>query len=451
MDRRSFFKLVGTASGGAITGACGHDAREIIPLLVPEQQIVPGMEEWRPSVCRECSAGCGAIVRLMQAEREILVDGETVRQPIAAIKKVEGNPLDTVSGGRLCARGQAAVQGLYHPDRLRGPQKRNGERGEGRFDTIGWDAALEEAARLLQAALEAGPESVVYLSRAEAGTRAVTVQRFLKALGAGSPMTTGIGDFAAERKAAEWVFGIPELPLYELQDATYVLSLGADFLGGWVSPVLYSRRFGHMRQGRQGLRGRLVHAESRFSQTAWSADRWLPVLPGGELLLSLAIGHLLLAEHPNRVAAELPAGLRETFTSVDLDQAVVHTGLPLRKIQEVASELAEAVAPLVVAGASIVRTNSAAAVAAGNALNLLLGNVGKPGGVRLDAPDDLEELRTSRPNAPLDPERLAQARLVFLDGVNPAYTWPGGAQLLGKAGAIISFASMLDDSAAHAD
>ena len=48
------------------------------------------------------------------------------RQRIAAIKKMEGNPLDPITGGRLCARGQASVQALYHPDRLRGPMKRTG-------------------------------------------------------------------------------------------------------------------------------------------------------------------------------------------------------------------------------------------------------------------------------------------------------------------------------------
>ena len=89
MDRRNFFKLVGTASGGALTGACGKQAQELIPLLVPATEIVPGAEEWHPSVCHSCPAGCGTIVRVMQAERKIEVDGETVRQPIAAIKKIE--------------------------------------------------------------------------------------------------------------------------------------------------------------------------------------------------------------------------------------------------------------------------------------------------------------------------------------------------------------------------
>ena len=71
MERRNFFKLVGMTSGAALTGACGKPGQELIPLLVPEKQIVPGVEEWHPSVCRECSAGCGTIVRVMEAEREI--------------------------------------------------------------------------------------------------------------------------------------------------------------------------------------------------------------------------------------------------------------------------------------------------------------------------------------------------------------------------------------------
>src|SRR5262252_10673677 len=90
----------------------------------------------------DCGAGCGTLVRIMESERTIELNGEKVRQRIAAIKKVEGNPLDPVSGGRLCARGQAVVQSLYHPDRLRGPMKRNGDRGKALFAAVSWEDAL---------------------------------------------------------------------------------------------------------------------------------------------------------------------------------------------------------------------------------------------------------------------------------------------------------------------
>jgi anaerobic selenocysteine-containing dehydrogenase len=88
--------------------------------------------------------------------------------------------------------------------------------------------------------------------------------------------------FPIESKAAGMVYGWQGLPVYDLGRATYALGIGADFLGGWASPVFYGRQFGHFRQGRPGVRGKLVQAESRFSVTASSADQWLPIRPGAD-------------------------------------------------------------------------------------------------------------------------------------------------------------------------
>ena len=446
MDRRNFFKLVGTASGGALTGACGKQAQELIPLLVPATEIAPGAEEWHPSVCGSCPAGCGTIVRVMQAERKIEVDGETVRQPIAAIKKIEGNPLDPVSGGRLCARGQAAVQGLYHPDRLTGPRRRAGARGSGDFELVDWETALSEVA----AALAGVDRSrIVYLTSAEMGTRSAAAARFLDSIGAPPAATIGVGDFAVERRASQLAFGWDGLPVYEIQNATYVLSIGADFLGGWASPVFYSRRFGHMRRGRPGIRGKLVHAESRFSQTAWSADRWLPVAPGGEHALAMAIGHVIVSGNL-RESDQAGDSLREAFAATDFSAACKAAGLDEARVLGVARELAASPAPLVLAGASMVRRGSARAVTAANALNLLLGNIGARGGVMPPAPAP-GGLAAARPAyRPLE-EPVSQAEVVMIDGVNPLYAAPWLAGLLAKVKLTISFAGLLDDSAAHAD
>ena len=443
MDRRNFFKLVGTASGGAITGACGKTGQELIPLLVPEEAIVPGEEEWHPSVCRQCSAGCGTIVRVMEAEREIEVEGEKFRERIAAIKKIEGNPLDPVSGGRLCGRGQAALQALYHPDRVRGPLKRD-TAAEGGFRAISWEEALDEAGGLIAEAVEKNPAGIVYLAGPGSGTRAVVVDRFLRALGASAATTTGVCDLTVERRAAVLLHGQRVLPSYEIQDSTYVLGLGADFLGGWASPVLYARRFGHFRRGRPGIRGKLVHAESRFSQTAWSADRWLPVAPGGEHALALGLGHVLVQRGLRKGA--LSDAVHDVFAAVDLERAAAEAGLTPKQIEHTAGELAEAEAPLVVPGASIVRRNSLDAAVAAGALNMLLGNIGKPGGVHL--PSGIEVFEAARPRFEDLEKRLESADLVLLDGANPAYTSPRVANLLaGKT--VISFASVIDDSAVH--
>ncbi len=450
MDRRNFFKLVGTASGGAITGACGKQAEQVIPLLVSEEEIVPGVEEWHPSVCGECSAGCVTQARVMAAEREIEVDGEPLRQRVMAIKNLEGHPSDPVSGGRLCARGHASLQSIYNPDRLRSPMKRVGERGQGNFEPIPWEQALEEVAESLAKSVASDPSKILFLARPQASSRSASIARFLESVGAPPARSTGTGDFAAEIEASRRAFGWNGIPVYEIQDATMVLSIGADFLGGWVSPVLYSRRYGHMRQGRRELRGRLIHAESRFSLTAWNANRWLPVLPGGELALALGIGHLLVSEERAPAVAGAPKELVSAFSGVDLESAAKSSGIPVEAMREVAADLSQASAPVVVGGASMVRENSSDAVTAACALNVLLGRVGETGGV-MPPPVTGTGLEGTRPSPQDWEKRLAEAEIVFVDGVNPAYNTPAAATALDTAGSIVCFSPFLDDTAAFAD
>src|SRR2546423_1849231 len=161
MDRRGFFKILSATSAGVMAGGCGAKSDKLIPLLVPEHEIVPGEEQWHPAVCTECGAGCGTIVRIMEGVRTVERNGEKMGQRIAAIKKIEGNPLDPVSGGRLCARGQAAVQSLYHPDRLRGPMKRTGDRGRAQFAGISWEEALAIAAEKIRAVQPGAVVSII--------------------------------------------------------------------------------------------------------------------------------------------------------------------------------------------------------------------------------------------------------------------------------------------------
>jgi anaerobic selenocysteine-containing dehydrogenase len=438
MDRRNFFKIVSTASGVAATNCGKKDA--LIPLLVPEHQLAPGEEQWHPAVCSECGAGCGTIVRVMEGERVIERNGEKFRERIAAIKKIEGNPLDPVSGGALCARGQAAVQSLYNPDRVRGPRIRSGDRGKAEFDTISWDGAIVGAAKAVSGA---DKSKIAFLTAAPVGSRLATIQRFLQAIGAPAAYTSSVADFSIERQAAEAVFGWKGVPRHDLSQARYVLGVGADFLGGWVSPVYYGRQFGQFRQGRLGLRGRLVQAESRMSLTAASADEWLPVRPGYEPHLLAAIGRLLLDEKLARGADQLPAGVRDALLGANLDQLIQSTGVDPARMRRVARELGESEAPLVIGGASIIQSNSLQAVVASHYLNLMLGNVRRPGGLLPPnpAPD------VAAPNANIA-DALKNADVVLLDGDNPAYSFPH-IPLASKT--VISFGSFVDDSVAYAD
>ena len=125
VSRRRFLKVLGVAGGGSIAAtACGSSSPEkLIPYLIPVEDQIPGVATWYASTCRECPAGCGVHARVRE--------GRAV--------KLEGNPTHPINRGKLCARGQAALQGLYNPDRVRGPMARN---GAGTFEPISWEDAI---------------------------------------------------------------------------------------------------------------------------------------------------------------------------------------------------------------------------------------------------------------------------------------------------------------------
>lgn len=420
-----------------------------MPLLVPEQELVPGEEQWHASLCTGCGGGCGTLVRVMEGERITADKNEPVRERVAAIKKIEGNPLDPVSGGRLCARGQAAVQSLYHPDRLRGPMQRTGDRGGAHFSPVTWDAALTAAADKLNQARTADPSKIAFLTTTGSGSRAAALASFARALKVAPPVVCSITDHAIEREAAAMVFGWHGQPLYDLANADFALGVGADLLGGWTSPVYYARQFGQFRQGRKGLRGRLAQAESRMSITAAAADTWLPVKPGTEAQFVVAVGKLLLDGNLARGAGLLPAPVAAAFRSAKVDQLLAACGLPEKRVRDVVEELGHAKAPLVIAGASVVQANSLDAIVASHYLNIMLGNVGKPGGVL--PPAAQPETAAASHNVAV---ALKNPRVIVIDGANPAYLFPASSgipEALKKADAVISLGSFLDDSTAWAD
>ncbi|HET9553350.1 MAG TPA: hypothetical protein VFP50_10310, partial [Anaeromyxobacteraceae bacterium] len=110
LSRRAFLTIVG---GAGVAAGCSPKAatQRLVPWLTPPEELVPGRPLYYRTVCRECPAGCGVTARTRE--------GRAV--------KLEGNPEDPIGRGALGARGQAAIQSLYAPDRLDGPRRR----GEG--------------------------------------------------------------------------------------------------------------------------------------------------------------------------------------------------------------------------------------------------------------------------------------------------------------------------------
>src|SRR6266508_2368649 len=165
MDRRDFIKLTAITGTSATLASCGNPEYQLIR-FVPDDDIVPGLAEWKPSVCPMCAAGCGVTVRIMDADVETTRNGQAGVVTMMVAKKLEGEPAHPVNRGGLCARGQAAIQLTYHPDRLTHPMKRTGARGAGEFKQVTWDEAIAELVGRLDALAAAGDQkALAFLTR----------------------------------------------------------------------------------------------------------------------------------------------------------------------------------------------------------------------------------------------------------------------------------------------
>lgn len=456
MDRRDFIRL-STASGAtAALAGCGNPENQLIR-FIPEEPFYPGIAESKTSICPLCPAGCGVQVRVMDGDAEVVRNGKSGLLRMGLARKLEGNPLHPVNQGKLCARGQAAIQLTYHPDRVRQPLKRTGTRGDApSFQPITWEEAMAElVAKLGQT------KGLSFLSRPLRGQREALVSAFLKGFGAPPAITFEVFDEAVLREANARSFGYRQLPTFDLAQSRYVLSFGADFLGTWNSPVAHSLAYGDMRQGRPGVRAKFVQVEPRMSQTGANADEWIPAKPGTEGVLALGLAHVIL-KSKRRAAADagqagrLIEGWDGGLISYTPEAVEKLTGVKAARIEKLAAEFAEhdpAVA--IIGGAPLAHTNGTFQAVAVNALNALVGSVEKPGGVFFTPASSAQPTRGLRsvaaeilaaPTSPIDLLLLYETNPVF--GAPPAWRV---AEALAKIPYIVSLGSFIDETSILAD
>lgn len=442
MKRREFIILtsVGAAST-TLLSACGHPENKIIPVLIPDEEYVPGIDYWKASACAMCPAGCGILVR--------------TREHMA--NKIEGNPLHPVNQGALCARGQAGLQMLYNPDRIKGPMKRAGERGSGQFEEISWDEAINAAAgKLGDIKVSGRADTVIFATSDGGGVTGLSAEIFGSTYGARLLDTTSRHD-GALAEAYSKAYGRSVVPIFDIGNSTYLLSFGARFLETWQSPVMYSLAYGRFRHAADRMRGRFIQFEPRMSLTAANADEWLPAASGSEGLVALAIAEVILREGLIK-NAPAPNFLSDTIENYAPDKVADHTGIPAEAIVRIAREFAAAERPLALSGAGAITEGERQSLLAINFLNTLAGNVNKPGGVLLpehDLFDPLGELRggsrstwlTSIESAIKD----ANPQALLIHHVNPAYLAPATKQELSAVPFIISFSSFMDETTEMAD
>jgi anaerobic selenocysteine-containing dehydrogenase len=469
MDRRSFITLTAVTGTSATLASCGNPEHQIIR-FIPDEEHVPGVAETKPSMCPLCQAGCGVLVRVMEGDAEVVRGGQTGLIRMGLAKKLEGNPAHPISQGKLCARGQAALQVTYHPDRLTHPLTRTGPRGSGQFRETSWDEALAELVAQLDALGAAkNQRALAFLKRPGRGQRDELVSRFLERFGAPSATSYELFGDDVLRRANLLSFGHDQLPTFDLAQSRYVIAFGADFLGTWGSPVAQNAAYGRMRQGRRGMRGTFVQVEPRMSQTGANADEWVPVRPGTEGVLALGLAHVLLSSKLRSGGASGRAGALIDGWSSGLaeyspTEVARRTGVVAARVERLAREMADQhPAVALIGGAPLAQTNGLFSALAVNALNALLGNIGEPGGVSFmpQMPSAATDTRVRgndrRSFHTFAADILADrspVQLLLVDGANPVFTAPPAWRVrdaLSKVPFIASFGSFIDETSALAD
>ncbi|MEJ2504068.1 MAG: twin-arginine translocation signal domain-containing protein, partial [Gemmatimonadota bacterium] len=419
MERRDFLKVLGVAGVGATAAGCGGEPDRLIPYLVQPEQTVPGIATWYRTTCRECPAGCGMTVRTRE--------GRAV--------KAEGNAASPVSHGRLCARGQASLHGLYDPDRI--PQALVRE-GDG-WSRVSWDRAEQSLAD----ALAGADGRAVFLSRPEPGAMDALLDAWCDAAGVRRVRFDAFGHEAI-REAHRRLYGRAALPIHDFSQARVVVSFGADFMETWLSPVDYTHGYVEAQAYANGHKGEHIAVAPHQSLTDLNADTWIPARPGTEHLVALAMARLVADRTGGGAVASMLDG-------VDPSALAAAAGVGIEAIQLAAAAFANQGQSVAVGPGVGTTTEAATTLATAVAiLNEAAGNVGRT--VRLGPAD--EDRATYGELAELVEQMAAgEVSALLLRGPNPLYELPDResvAEALGNVPFIASFSPWLDETSATA-
>jgi anaerobic selenocysteine-containing dehydrogenase len=432
------------------TGAAGLSPRALRfvlePSTRPPEESLGGEETWYASTCRQCAAGCGILVRV--------VNGRA--------RKIEGNPLHPLNRGKLCARGQAGLQALYNPDRLRNAVRQIGGRGSRAFEPVQWDEALDALTDKISSL--ARPSRMLFFGGLMPDHLFRLTARLLDALGAPSPVLYDLHSALEGRNASQWLartfFKSQQLPAYDIERSSVVFSFGANLLETWMSPVAQSVAYGEMRQGGTGGRGLLIQFEPRLSTTAASADEWIPVRPGSEGYVALGIGRVIVEEKLGHVGSHREHAV--LYQDVDVGEMAAASEVSVEDLRRLARIFADAEHAVAIPGGSLSgQTNGYGSMLAVQALNVIVAQLGRVGGVYLSHPGPSAALReTSLAHSfvavqeAIDRMRRGEIDLVMFQGANPLFDLPpasGIAEAVARVPAVISFSPFLDETAVQSD
>ena len=228
-----------------------------------------------PTTCFNCESACGLTA---------YVDKET-----KSIRKFEGNPYHPGSRGRNCAKGPATINQITDPDRILYPLKRKGKRGEGGWERVTWDEALDDIAGRIRKALQEKRNNEIAYHVGRPGHEGYT-NRVLQAWGVdGHNSHTNVCSSNARLGYALW-YGY-DRPSPDHANAKFILLISAHLESGHYFNPHAQRIIEAKMKG-----AKLATMDPRLSNTASMSDYWMPTHPGSEAAILLAMAKIILEE-----------------------------------------------------------------------------------------------------------------------------------------------------------
>jgi anaerobic selenocysteine-containing dehydrogenase len=363
-----------------------------------------------PSTCWQCVSRCPII--------GYVEDGKLV--------KISGQFDSIRTEGALCAKAQAGVNQVYDPDRVLYPLRRVGARGEGQWKRVSWDEALGEVASRLKTLRDEGhPEKFMFhYGRMKASSSKLIKSLFLANYGTGT-----VGNHTAICEAAKWTgqeltWGA-HYDNWDFDNTRFVLNFGSNCLEAHTNHTAVAHRLVRAMVDRSV---RMVTFDVRLSNTAAKSSEWVPIKPGTDIAVALAMSQVIMEDGLYRIegeaflkfcrftadvnasTAEKVAVLKAHLAQYTPEWAETVSGVPAQKIRSLAREFALARPGCLISyRGAVAHYRGAETERAMQLLASITGNIDNPGG-RCKAVG----AKWSYPKGPKDKPK--SKKLAILDG-----------------------------------
>ncbi len=226
-----------------------------------------------PTTCFNCESACGLLA---------YVDRSTLQ-----VRKFEGNPAHPGSRGRNCAKGPATINQVTDPDRILYPLRRAGQRGEGKWERVSWDEALDALAARLRAAIVEGRQNEIMIHIGRPGEDGFT-ERVLASWGVdGHNSHTNVCSSGGRTGFQFWTGIDRPSPDHANAKVIYLISSHLE-TGHYFNP--HAQRITEAR----AKGAKVIVLDTRLSNTATHADYWLSPQPGSEAAINLAVARHII-------------------------------------------------------------------------------------------------------------------------------------------------------------